>query len=296
MDHRQSEIESASLVRREGMSSDARAQTEDLGDNSMKAGEYGIKNLQRILPNLPDWTREEADKYENLTDIYKQLLAQFNRYMNHVSRNVGSVYETFRSVEQSGDVFEPAPKARQQEAIAFLNKQLFETPHWLLDYSILNKISNPSGADPVGNIQTNNLSGLLSANRLNLMLQSASRFGDVKVYTVEDMIGDLHKGIWKELTTHQAGDVYRRNLQKTYVESLITIMNPSTGATMTLGGMNISFGPNTKSTDLPSIARAELTSLRSQILAAIPATGDRLNKYHLQDVAERIRQALNPKS
>lgn len=279
----------------EGMSSDARAQTEDLGDNSMKAGEYGIKNLQRILPNLPEWTKEEADKYENLTDMYKQILGQFNRYINHVSRNVGSVYETFRSVEQSGDVFEPAPRPRQQEAIAFLNKQLFETPHWLLDYSILNKISNPSGSDPVGNIQTNTLSGLLSSNRLNTMLQSASRFSEAKVYTVEDLVGDLHKGIWKELTTHQAGDVYRRNLQKTYVESLITIMNPVAAAPMTIGGFTISFGPNTKSTDLPSIARAELTSLRSQILAAIPVTGDKLNKYHLQDVAERIRQALNPK-
>ncbi|HTI08312.1 MAG TPA: zinc-dependent metalloprotease [Puia sp.] len=278
----------------EGYSADSRAQTEDLGDNSMKAGEYGIKNLQRILPSLPQWTSEEADKYDNLNDCYKQVLGQFGRYMGHVLRNVGAVYETFRSVEQPGDVYAPAPKARQQEAVTFLGKQLFETPRWLLDYSILNKISNPSGGDPVGSLQTGILSSLLSANRLNSLLQSASRFGETKVYTVEDLLGDTRKEIWKELSTHQPIDVYRRNLQKTYAEAMITILNPAPAPAGIPAGILVFFGPGTKNTDLPSIARAELITLRSRMLAAIPATTDRLSKYHLEDLAERIKQALNP--
>ncbi len=280
----------------EGNSSDSRAQSEDLGDNSMKAGEYGIKNLQRILPSLPEWTREEADKYENLTDLYKQVTGQFTRYIGHVLRNVGAVYETFRSVEQPGDVYAPAPRAKQQEAVAFLNKQLFETPRWLLDNSILNKISNPSGGDPVGSIQISALNSLLSSNRMNNMLQSASRFGEAKVYTVEDMLADTRKEIWKELSTHQPIDVYRRNLQKTYAEALITIISPAPASGGAPGGMTISFGGGgSKNTDLTSIARAELVALRSRIVAAIPGTTDRLSKYHLQDLAERIRQALDPK-
>ncbi len=278
----------------EGFNQDPRAQTEDLGDNSMKASEYGIKNLQRILPRLPEWTREENDKYDNLGDMYKQVVGQFGRYMGHVLKNVGGVYETFRSVEQPGDVYAPTPKARQREAIAFLNTQLFDTPHWLLDESILNKISNPSGGDPVGSIQTGVLSSLLSASRMNSLLQSASRYGDSKVYSVEDLLNDTHKGIWKELTTHQPITVWRRNLQKTYVESLISILNPASPPSG-LGGLILLFGPNTKNTDLPSIARAELSELRTQILANEGATTDRLSKYHLQDLAERIRRALDPR-
>ena len=277
----------------EGYNTDARAQTEDLGDNSMKAGEYGIKNLQRILPSLPAWSIEEADKYDNLNDLYKQVVGQFSRYMGHVLRNVGSVYETFHSVEQPGDVYAPAPKARQQEAVAFLSKQLFETPRWLLDYSILNKIANPAGGDPVGGIQTGVLNSLLSANRLNSLLQSAARFGDAKTYTAEDLLADTRKEIWKELTTHQPIDAYRRNLQKTYAEAMISILNPAPPPSGLPPGF--SFGPNTKNTDLPSIARAELTALRSRIQAAIPATTDRLSKYHLEDLSERIKQALSPK-
>ncbi|MHA4806687.1 zinc-dependent metalloprotease [Flavitalea flava] len=280
----------------EGMSLDSRAQTEDLGDNSMKAGEYGIKNLQRILPNLPAWTSEEADRYENLKEIYGQLVGQFSRYMGHVIRNIGGVYETFRSVEQPGEVYEPTPKARQQEAVAFLNRQLFETPRWLLDGNILNKISNPSGNDPVGSIQVSILNSLLSVNRLNNLLQAAGRYGELRVYTVENLIDDVHKGVWKELSNHQPIDSYRRNLQKAYSEALIAVISPANQPTVSFGGISIQFGPNTKNTDLPSIARAELIELRGQILAAIPATGNKLSRYHLQDVAERIKQALNPRS
>ncbi len=112
---------------------DPHSQTEDLGDNSMKASEYGIKNLKRILPQLPEWTKEEADVYENLDDMYSQLTIQYNRYVYHVLKNVGGIYEVPKSVEQAGDVYMPTPKATQKEAIAFFNKQLFTTPTWLLE-------------------------------------------------------------------------------------------------------------------------------------------------------------------
>jgi hypothetical protein len=277
----------------EGFNQDPRAQLEDLGDNSMKASEYGIKNLKVILPALPKWTREENDKYDNLDEMYHQVVAQFSRYMGHVLKNVGGIYETFRSVEQPGDVYEPTPKARQREAILFLDRQLFTTPRWLLDTSILNKISSPIYGDPVGSIQTSVLGSLLSSSRLNTLLQSSDRFGDTRTYTVEDLLTDLRRSIWKGLATHQTIDVYRRNLQKSYVESLISVITP---ATTSIGGpgLMLFFGPNTKNTDLPSIAKAELASLRSQILAAIPSTTDKLSKYHLADVAERIKKVLNP--
>jgi hypothetical protein len=279
----------------EGFNQDPRSQLEDLGDNSMKAGEYGIRNLRRILPRLPQWTKEEGDKYDNLEELYRELVGQFGKYMGHVLKNVGGVYETFRSVEQPGDVYAPAPKARQREAVAFLNAQLFQTPVWLMDDSILNKISSPSSGDPVASIQTGVLGSLLSASRMNTLIQSAGRFGETNVYTVEDLLGDAHKGIWKELVSHQPISVWRRNLQKTYVESLISVLNPAVTPSGLSAGLVFFFGPNTKNTDLPSIVRAELRELRAQIQASLPVTTDRLSKYHLQDLDERIRRVLEPK-
>jgi hypothetical protein len=281
----------------ESQNFDPRAQTEDLSDNSIKASEYGILNLKRIITQLPAWTKEEADTYDNLEDMYVQLIGQFSRYMNHVTKNVGGIYETFKSVEQPGDVYEPTPKIIQEQAVSFLQKQLFETPYWLLDKNILNKISSPTSSEMVANTQSSVLSSLLSSSRLFRMEVMSDRFGKLIVYNPDDLVTDLEKGIWKELGSNQAIDPFRRNLQKQYVDILISLMNP-TQPIIPAGlprGLVIFFGADIKNTDIPSIARSHLTTLHNRILASVNLSADKLSKYHLQDIAERIKQALNPK-
>src|SRR5258708_2273685 len=277
---------------------DPRAQTEDLSDNNVKASEYGIKNLKRILVALPEWTKEEADQYANLEEMYEQLVGQFSRYMGHVAKNVGGIYETFKSVEQMGDVYEPTPKAIQKEAVDFLNKQLFITPAWLLNKDILNKFSNPAATELVGTVQTNTLNSLLSGNRLFRMAICTGRFG-AGVYGADELLSDLKKGVWNELTTAGAIEIFRRNLQKTYIDALVALINPSTAGPVVPAGLPrgfaVLFGGNIRNTDIPSIARAQLVDLRAEITAAIPRTTDKLSRYHLQDLQERIREALNPK-
>ncbi|MBS1599851.1 MAG: zinc-dependent metalloprotease [Bacteroidetes bacterium] len=281
----------------EAQNFDPRAQTEDLGDNSVKASEYGIKNLKRILVELPVWTKEEADKYDNLEDMYVKLIGQFGRYMNHVAKNIGGIYETFKSIEQTGDVYQPTPKQIQKEAVAFLNSQLFETPMWLLNKDILNKFSNPAASENITNTQANVLNNVLSSNRLFRMATSSARYGAANTYGADELIEDIKKGIWSELKTRKPIDVYRRNLQKTHIEALINLINPQAiylppNLPRSFAAL---FGGDIKNTDIPSIARANLIAIRNEIIAVIPGTTDKLSKYHLQDVAERIKQALEPK-
>ncbi|GAA4468071.1 zinc-dependent metalloprotease [Nemorincola caseinilytica] len=270
---------------------DPRSQTEDLGDNSMKASEYGIANLRRIVPKLPEWTREEADKYENLATMYGAAIGQYGRYMGHVVKNVGGVYETPKSVEQEGeDVYEPTPKEIQKDAVAFLNKQLFATPEWLLEPSILNKISNPVAAEQLGTVQVNILNSLLSTGRLNRMAVTTNRYGAKNVYTIDAMMEDVKNGIWSELSTRKPIDGYRRNLQKAYVEALSRIINPGDLSP------NAVIMNNTWNTDAVSVARAQLVMLKKQVDGAVAGTSDKMSKYHLQDVSDRIKKALDPKS
>ena len=275
---------------------DPHSQMEDLGDNNMKASEYGIKNLKRILPQLPTWTKEDADVYDNLEDMYSQLTSQFNRYVGHVLKNVGGIYEVLKSVEQPGDVYSPTPKATQKEAIAFLNKQIFETPTWLLDKNILNKFSNPATAEAVGNIQTNTVNSLVSSSRLARLVYSSYRFSNQNPYTADDMLTDTESGIWSELQSKKPIDMYRRNVQKSYTEALINILNPPVGGiTFSFSALGNLGSTNIKSTDVVSIARGHLVALRSKLVAAIPGTTDKMSKYHLEDVAERIKRALEPR-
>jgi hypothetical protein len=272
---------------------DPRSQTEDLGDNSMKASMYGIKNLKRIMLKLPEWTQEEADKYDNLKNMYKALLGQYGRYMGHVIKNVGGVYETPKSIEQTNeDVYEPTPKAIQKEAVAFLNEQLFQTPDWLLDRRVLNKISNPVSNEMVGNLQVTGLNILLSPARMARLATANNRYSQENTYTLDNMMDDVQAGIWKELKTGKSIDGYRRNLQKAYIDALNGLINPAAPALIAPN-----FQPlNTSVTDVISVSRAKLAALKTQVDAAIPRTTDKMTKYHLQDVSYRIKKALDPKS
>lgn len=277
---------------------DPRTQSEDLGDNAMKASEYGIKNLKRILPNLIEWTKEEGDDYSNLSEIYSQLLGQFNRYLGHVVRNIGGIYENYISVEMEGEAFEPTPKAIQKEAFTFLAKNIFETPMWLLDKNILNKIKIPTTNENVQSLQLSSLNGLLDGGRLYRMIVSTNRFG-ANTYTFDELMEDAKKAVWSELAGKKAIDAYRRNLQKAHIEKLIDLTNPApppSAASLGLpAGFTVSFGPNTKNTDITSYAKGQLRNLQTEINAAIAGTTDKLTRFHLQDCADRIKKAFEAK-
>jgi len=128
------------------------------------------------------------------------------------------------------------------------------------------------------------------------MTVCTGRYG-AAAYSVDDLLTDAKRGVWSELPAGAPIDIYRRNLQKVYVEALDNLVNPGAPATVPAGlprGLVI-FTGDIKYTDVPSIARAQLVELRSEITAAIPKETDKVSKYHLQDVLERIKQALNPK-
>jgi len=278
-----------------GNGDDPRSQTEDLGDDAMKASAYGIKNLQRIVPNLMQWTKEEGDDYSNLREMYNNVVGQFSTYMGHVVRNVAGVMETLKTSGDNGAVYEPVAKTKQKEAVEFFNKQLFTTPAWLLDQDILSRIgSQPSGI--IGSLQDNTLGRLLSVRTLNKMLDAEMTNGS-DAYTVLDMLGDLKKGIWSEIAAHKPVDMYRRNLQKSYVNYLAGIINPpNTNQTISIGGASFTVGSGSSDrTDAKSIVRAHLASLRSELNQAASSISDPLTKYHLQDLVKRIDNALNPK-
>lgn len=275
-----------------GNTSDPRTQSEDLSDNAVKASEYGIKNLKRVMPNLAEWTKEEGDRYKNLAQMYGQMVGQFNRYMGHVMRNIGGYYETSKTVEQDGNVYEVTPKAIQKESVAFINAQLFTTPTWMLDPKVLDKISSPT-ADQLSSLQDAALGNILSSSRLTRMSTSANRFDNA--YAVDELLSDLKKGIWSELPARKKIDGRRRNLQKIYVDRLTALLNPTAGSGITISFAGGPTGPDAKKTDVSSVVRAHLTSLRNEVLAAALTSTDAMTKYHLQDVAERIKRSLDPK-
>lgn len=271
---------------------DPRNQTEDLGDNSMKASSYGVKNLQRIVTNLVEWTKEPNEDYSNLQKMYQQVYGQFNRYIGHVSRNIGGIHKTPKRVEQEGAVFEFTTKSRQKEAMSWLQEQVFKTPSWVINKQIT-ALTNTAPQTVIGNLQESALGRLFSVSTLAKL----SRFeaeAPGEAYTPLEMMNELRRGIFSELPARRNIDVYRRSLQKNFVEKAINLVKGGAPAAPQTGGFTITIGPG-RNNDIISVAKAQLRFVQSDIKAALPLVTDSATRIHLQDLNERITDALESK-
>ena len=279
---------------RQGQPDDPRDQSECIGDNAMKASAYGIKNLQRIVPNLPVWTKQANEDYSDLNEIYGEVVGQFRRYIGHVCYNFGGIYETLKKNNQSGDVYEFVNKATQKEAADFINKQVFTTPTWLINKAISGK-TGVNSTSTILALQEAALSRMLNTNTMNKMLNAEASIGN-QAYTISDLLGDLKQSIFTELPGKKPIDIYRRNLQKAYVERLGNIINPTPAS----GGITIFFGNtspsvDTKKSDILSYLKGHCRELKIQTDAAAASSSDKATKYHLQDLSDRLKKILDPK-
>ncbi|WP_425593531.1 zinc-dependent metalloprotease [Cellulophaga baltica] len=274
---------------------DPSSQTEDLGDDAVKASTYGIANLKRIVPNLATWIAEDGKKYDDLGTLYEQVLSQYNRYMGHVSNNIGGVYENYKTFDQEGAVYTPVAKERQKNSLAFVQKELFTTPEWLLDQDIFNKIEYSGSIERLRSIQVRTLDNILSLGRIARIIENETINGK-EAYALTTMMKDLRTGIWSELSRGSKIDTYRRNLQKAHIDRLAYLMTAESQTKSRRSSPYVKSTPlNTSQSDVRSVARAELNILKRVIKAAIGRTSDSMSKYHLQDAVVRIDQILDPK-
>jgi hypothetical protein len=273
---------------------DPRNQTEDLGDNSMKASTYGIKNLQRIMPKLPEYTQMPNQDYEGLREMYNQVTGQFGRYIGHVSSNIGGIERTPKRQEQSGPVFEITPKTRQKEAMTWMQDNVFKTPTWVIQ----NNINELTGTDPaatIGALQNRGLSSLMSPGTINKLIRSEVAVGN-QAYTLTEMMNDLRRGIFSELDRKAPIDIYRRQLQKSFTDRLIGLVAPpASGGGIQVGGVMFAAPSVSSTSDALSVAKAQLRLLQGSINATLPSTTDLATKNHLLDLQDRIKKALDPK-
>ncbi|MEO7984028.1 MAG: zinc-dependent metalloprotease, partial [Bacteroidota bacterium] len=277
---------------------DPRSQREQVGDDAMKGSMYGIKNLQRIVPKLMEWTKVQNEDYSNLNEMYTQTVSQLRFYLGHVAKYVGGIMETPKMVDEQGPVYEIVAEAKQKEAVDFLNKQLFATPTWLINQDIFDRLTpvngvTVNGLTAIGGLQDNILSGILSPRTLGKLLDAESVLGN-NAYQITELLSDLKKGIYTELAGRKTIDIYRRNLQKSYVNILIGLISKG-GQTIPGSGFSITASSVNDKSDIKSVVRAHLSALRTEINTATSGIADPMSKYHLQDVSKRIDNALNPK-
>ncbi|MBN9384541.1 MAG: zinc-dependent metalloprotease [Chitinophagaceae bacterium] len=270
----------------EGSITDPRCQSEDLGDNPMKAGYYGIKNLERIVQHLKEWTYEPAENYQGLSAMYDLVLDQYSRYLFHVARYIGGCYVNDVTREQGGTVFENVNKKQQKEAMEFLEKQLFYTPTWIENSNRqLSPLKGGKGPMEILGLQRDILKILLSQDKLyRFILADETNTGNS--YTINEYLTDLDKCIFHELYNHGGNiSLIRRNLQKFYIQQLVGLTTLNKDEIIS----------STDVTDVISIVKSHDKSLLKLIISTIPECKDYISRTHLVDLKERLEQTLKIK-
>jgi hypothetical protein len=275
---------------------DPSAQTEDLGDDGVKASNYGLANLKRIVPQLRTWTTSPGEDYNDLQELYDNVIGQWARYTGHVTTIVGGVNEVRKSSDQAGAVYTIVPKARQQAAVAWLSENVFATPTWIIDPEILGRLENNGIVERVRARQVTSLNNLLDPVRMGRLIEQQAKLGD-RAYSLSDLFRDVRRGVFGDLSGGPTPDTYKRNLQRGYVDRMSFLMtseppSPPPG----IPAQFLVFFPrmNVSQSDIRALARAELETLERESGAAASRAANPLIKAHYHDLAIRIGRILNP--
>ncbi|WP_167598722.1 zinc-dependent metalloprotease [Leeuwenhoekiella sp. ZYFB001] len=260
---------------------DPHSQTESLGDDNIKASLYGLANMKKVIPNLIDWTTKDGYGYDDLNEVYGELTRLWRGYVYHVITNVGGIYETRKTADQDGVVYEPVPEAIQKEAVTFLNEHAFTTPKWLLDKEILNRIESDGAIERIQNLQTRALNSLLSVDRINRLVSTVEQEG-ADAYSPIELMTDLRKGIFSELYAAQKTDAYRRNLQRAFIDIASEYIKKEKAD-----------DDEVLKSDASALMRGVLNQMRRDLNTKKNYSGDTITQYHFEDLIARIDTAFD---
>lgn len=278
---------------------DPRTQTEALGDDPVKATGYGLANIKRLVPMLlPATTTDALDDYALLDDFYDRLVQQWALEMGHVAVVPGGVWRHEKYPDQAGVIHRPVPRARQAEAVRFLNENAFATPMFFLDTGVLRRIEPTGFVERIRARQAALLNTLFQDARLSRLAEQGATMPAGTAYTVTNLFDDLRTGIFAELgSARPVVDPYRRNLQQTFVDQmdrLITtpLVTPVPPNFTPFPGFT---PPAPRPADARSVARLTLRDVQAALGTAVGRVTDRTTRAHVADLQARIDRILNPR-
>ena len=273
-------------------------QSEAIGDaDAVRATRYGFRNLERVMKLVEGAsTTEKTSDYSLLRTTYADVINQWATEANHVARVVGAMSKQEKAASQTGPVWTMVPRARQKEAMKFLNDEVFRTPRYLIDPSILRRIESDGNINRVAGAQGRALNALLNNAKLQRMVEYEAMAGKSSdVYTPGEMLADLRRGLWQEIYAAAPVDAYRRRLQTVYLESMAGKIKPPASAAA-VNSLAILFGLGGGNTrDFRGLLKEEMRTLDRELAGAVSRTGDRTTRAHLLDSRDQITAMLDVK-
>jgi hypothetical protein len=273
-------------------------QSEAVGDaDPVKSTGLGFRNLRRVVTYLSSAATKPGEDNDDLKELYDRTVGQWSTEATHVATVVGGEAVQYKSGSQSGAVYTPLSRARQQEAMRFLNENVFQTPSYLIQPAIARRIEAGGMITRITNAQARVLTSVLNDGRLNRLIENealATNKGDT--YSLASMLDDLRRGVWTELAQSRVSiDPYRRTLQNQFLAQVNAKLNPSATPATPFTPPPGFTPPAPVLEDAKSQLRGELVSLRADIRRAVPKASDRETRLHLEAADHEIGDILDPK-
>jgi hypothetical protein len=279
---------------------DQSAHSEAVGDaDPVKATGWGMKSIKQIVPLLVPATVRAGEDYDDLNEMYGRLIGQWGTELRHVTWVVGGTDAQEKYAGQEGVRYKPLSRARQKDAVRFLNDNAFATPTHFLREDILRNIEVEGALRRINASQASVLNQLFNDRRMERLVEfEALATNKRDAYPLSEMLTDVRNGIWSELdATSVKVDTYRRELQRTYLSTVRTKVNPPpftppAGAPPQFAQQA---GPARSTSDVRALFKSELRLLDAEVARAIPRAADRETRAHLEDVRDQIKEILDPK-
>jgi hypothetical protein len=274
---------------------DAYDLTEAVGDaDAVTSSGLGMKNLERVVGSLLHVAERPGQDYTLLNELYGQAVTQWGRYNGHVAAVIGGA-ETWERYG-TGPRFRPLPESKQREAMRYLNQHAFRVPAPFLNTEILRRIEQEGVVARIRTAQAGVLNSLLAVTRLNRLVEYEALAGPGgDSYTVAEFLGDLRTGVWRELSqANPRIDVFRRNLQRAYIDAADHAINPP-AAPVNATGAQAAQAAAFRSSDARALLRGELIELQRAVRAAVSRTTDPMTRLHLRDADLEIERILDPR-
>jgi hypothetical protein len=271
---------------------------EAVGDaDPVKSTNLGFRNLKRVVTYISSAATRPGEDNDDLRELYDRTVGQWATEANHVTTIIGGEQVQYKSGSQPGAVYTPVSRARQQDAMRFINESVFQTPTYLIQPAIARRIEAAGMITRISNAQGRVLTSLLNDGRLNRLLENeALAASRSDAYSLASMLDDLRRGVWSELSASRVTiDPYRRTLQNEFLSQIDRKLNPApvTGpVTPPFPGFT---PPPPLLADARNELRGELVTLRAEIRRAIPRAGDRETELHLEGADHQIGDILEPK-
>jgi hypothetical protein len=274
-------------------SADPHAVTEAVGnEDAVRSNTLGMRNLERVMASLIQVAERPGQDYALLSELYGNAVGQWGRYNGHVAAVIAGA-ETWERYG-TGPRFEPMSRARQQEAMAYLNRHAFVVPAMFLNGDILRRIEQDGVVNRIRVQQAGLLNSLLNVQRLNRLVEfeALARPG-TRVYTAGEYLADLRGGVWSEVTqSNPRINVYRRNLQRAYIEAADRTINPPAPPENATAAQQAA-ATAARFSDARALMRGELVELQRLIQGATTRTSDSMTRLHLRDLNLEITRILD---